>query len=123
MTVTSMREGATADSKTPSSTLVVTRPAQFFAADVQTTMMPHCVRVLINHVDGADMDVGQLLGAAMAYQDNHRTKILCCWKCLHAVCVWELAGQVRNVEDHGQLTELIACGGRAGISLMYPLSS
>jgi hypothetical protein len=48
MTVTSMREGATADSKTPRSTLVVTRPAQFFAADVQTTMMPHCVRVLVN---------------------------------------------------------------------------
>jgi hypothetical protein len=43
MTVTSMREGATADSKTPSKTLVVTRPAQFFAADVQTTMIPHCV--------------------------------------------------------------------------------
>jgi hypothetical protein len=42
MTVTSMREGATADSKTPSKTLVVTRPAQFFAADVQTTMIPHC---------------------------------------------------------------------------------
>ena len=108
MTVTSMREGATADSKTPSSTLVVTRPAQFFAADVQTTMMPHCVRVLVNHIYRVYMDVTQLGGSAMTYKNNHRSKILCCRKRLHAVCVRKFASQVGNIEDHGELTELVA---------------
>ena len=109
MTVTSMREGATADSKTPSSTLVVTRPAQFFAADVQTTIMPHCVRVLVDHIASVYMGIRQLGGIAMTYKDNHCSKVFCRRKCLHAVCVWELASQVRNVEYHGKLTELVAC--------------
>lgn len=113
MTVTSMREGATADSNTPSSTLVVTRPAQFFAADVQTTMMPHCVRVLVDLVDSVYVDARQLEGAAKTYKDNHRSKVLCRRKRLHAVCMWEFAGQVRNIEDHGQLAELIACRVKA----------
>ena len=108
MTVTSMREGATADSKTPSSTLVVTRPAQFFAADVQTTMMPHCVRVLVNHIYRVYMDVTQLGGSAMTYKNNHRSKILCRRKRLHAICMRELARQVGNIKDHCQLTELVA---------------
>lgn len=108
MTVTSMREGATADSKTPRSTLVVTRPAQFFAADVQTTMTPHCVGVLVGLIDSTYLNVRQLGGVAIAYKCNHSSKILCCWKCLHAVCMWEFASQVANIEDHGKLTELIA---------------
>jgi hypothetical protein len=44
-TVINMRLGATALSNTPKSTLVVTKPAQFFAADVQTTMTPHRVTI------------------------------------------------------------------------------
>lgn len=43
--VMSIRLGATALSKTPSRTLVVTRPAQFFAAEVHTTIVPHCTRM------------------------------------------------------------------------------
>ena len=42
--VISIKLGATALSKAPKRTLVVTSPAQFFAADVQTTITPHCVR-------------------------------------------------------------------------------
>jgi hypothetical protein len=39
--VMSIKLGATALSKTPRRTLVVTSPAQFFAAEVQTTITPH----------------------------------------------------------------------------------
>src|SRR4051812_43004772 len=99
MTVTSMREGATADSKTPSRTLVVTRPAQFFAADVQTTMTPHCAETLVDLTDIVCTVVRLLGGVAMAYQANHRSEILCGRKCLHAVCMWEFARQVGNVKD------------------------
>jgi hypothetical protein len=41
MVVMSIKLGATALSKTPRRTLVVTSPAQFFAADVHTTITPH----------------------------------------------------------------------------------
>jgi siroheme synthase (precorrin-2 oxidase/ferrochelatase) len=106
MTVTSMREGATADSKTPSSTLVVTRPAQFFAADVQTTMMPHYVRMLAN--------ILVVYRSRRTYESDHRSKVLGRRKRLHAVCMREFAGQVRNIEDHRQLTELIAYRSECG---------
>jgi len=115
MTVTSMRDGATADSKTPSSTLVVTRPAQFFAADVQTTMIPHCAESLVNssvvYTQISDDSGASSIG--LAYKDNHRSKILRGWKGLHAVCMRKLASQVANVEYHGQLAELIACKMRS----------
>ena len=119
MTVTSIRDGATADSKTPRSTLVVTRPAQLFAADVQTTMMPHCVRVSVNHIYTTNMDVKHLWGegTVVTYKNNHHSKIFCRWKHLHAVYVWKLTGQVRDVKDHGQLTELIACSVEIGSQL------
>lgn len=45
MVVISIRLGATALSKTPKRTLVVTRPAQFFAAQVTHTMRPHLANV------------------------------------------------------------------------------
>jgi uncharacterized membrane protein YcgQ (UPF0703/DUF1980 family) len=104
--VMSIRLGATALSKTPKSTLVVTSPAQFFAADVQTTITPHYAR----RDDQLRLNVVNLpsseRNSAETYKDNHRPEILRRRQYLHSICMRELTTQVAHVEYHSQQAEL-----------------
>ena len=113
--VMSIRLGATALSKTPRRTLVVTSPTQFFAADVQTTITPHYTR----KYDQLCLD-GRALqpfvrNSAGTYKDNHRPKVLRSGQYLHSIRMRKFAAQIAHVEDHGQQAEL--CSTDASIVL------
>ena len=113
--VMSIRLGATALSKTPRRTLVVTSPTQFFAADVQTTITPHYTRQGDQFcVDGMTLQ-SFVRNSAETYKDNHRPEILRSRQYLHSIRMRKLAAQIAHVEDHGQQAEL--CSTDASIVL------
>jgi hypothetical protein len=113
--VMSIRLGATALSKTPRRTLVVTSPTQFFAADVQTTITPHYRRKDDQLcLDGMTLQ-SFVRNSAGTYKDNHRPKVLRSRQYLHSIRMRKFAAQIAHVEDHGQQAEL--CSTDASIVL------